>query len=188
MEMFMRTKFGFVLGLLLTVGLTACGNADNGDGVATAGGASTSSAASEMTEQDKYLKFAQCMRDNGIDVADPEDGRPPKRLIPEGVTAAEEKIEAAMEKCEEFAPSPGMQAGGQLDAQQQEQLRLMAQCMRDNGVPDFPDPTDKGLTIEEGSGIDPTDPKFEEAEQKCSQYSPVAPDAQKAEPGKIGGK
>jgi hypothetical protein len=173
---------GLVLGLLLTLGVAGCGSAGNSDKVATAGGATASSTANQVSDLDKYLKFAQCMRDNGIDVADPEDGKPPKQLIPEGVTVSKEKIDAAQEKCKEFAPSPGDRGGG-VDAQQQEQLRQMAQCMRENGVPNFPDPTEKGITIEEGSGIDPKDPKFKAAEQTCSKFTPVGPDGKTPQPG-----
>ncbi|MDT7728762.1 MAG: hypothetical protein QOI21_5338 [Actinomycetota bacterium] len=187
METIMRIN-GLVLGLLLTLGLAACGSADKGDGVATAGGAvtTTASAAGQVFDEEQYLKFAQCMRDNGIGVADPEGGQPPKKLIPEGVTVSKEKIDAAQEKCKEFAPSPGEQKGGSTDPQQQEQLRLMAQCMRDNGFPDFPDPTDGRLAFEEGSGIDPTDPKFKAAEQACNEFAPTGPDGKPQQPGQGG--
>jgi hypothetical protein len=66
-------------------------------------------------DQEKFLKFAQCMRDNGIPMADPEfegggvrmkingDARTPK--------LDDAKVEAAQKKCQSFAPEPPDGAG-----------------------------------------------------------------------------
>jgi hypothetical protein len=42
-------------------------------------------------------------------------------------------------------------------------------CMRANGVPDYPDPSADGDTDFEGTGIDPSSPSFENADKVCSQ-------------------
>jgi hypothetical protein len=48
-----------------------------------------------------------------------------------------------------------------------------AQCMRKNGVPNFPDPNGQGqITINGSSGIDPRSPKFQKAEQTCRKLLP----------------
>jgi hypothetical protein len=49
----------------------------------------------------------------------------------------------------------------------QKALKL-SECMRANGVPNFPDPNGQGLI--QGNGIDPTSPQFEKAQQKCAKH------------------
>jgi hypothetical protein len=47
--------------------------------------------------------------------------------------------------------------------------------MRENGVPDFPDPqADGGIRIQAGpgTGIDPDSQAFKDAQAKCEQYMP----------------
>jgi hypothetical protein len=51
-------------------------------------------------------------------------------------------------------------------ANPQKALKL-AECMRANGVPNFPDPNGQGLI--QGSGIDPNSPQFQKAQQKCAK-------------------
>jgi len=55
----------------------------------------------------------------------------------------------------------------------QQQALEFAQCMRANGVPDFPDPSSAGgggSVLGNGSGIDPNDPAFQKAQQACRKY------------------
>jgi hypothetical protein len=48
-----------------------------------------------------------------------------------------------------------------------------SQCMRKNGVPDFPDPSSTGgVSIGPGDGIDPRSPKFEAAAKACRKILP----------------
>ncbi len=48
-----------------------------------------------------------------------------------------------------------------------------SQCMRSNGVANFPDPSSNGaLSIGPGSGIDPRSPKFQKAQQTCQKLLP----------------
>jgi hypothetical protein len=51
----------------------------------------------------------------------------------------------------------------------------MAQCMRAHGVPDFPDPDSSGrIAIQgsPGSGLDPSSPQFQAAQQACKAFAP----------------
>jgi hypothetical protein len=43
----------------------------------------------------------------------------------------------------------------------------LAECMRANGVSNFPDPNGQGLI--QGNGIDPNSPQFQSAQQKCAK-------------------
>ncbi|WP_436497983.1 hypothetical protein [Actinokineospora sp. HUAS TT18] len=178
-ETTMRIRTGLAAGLL-ALALAGCGAADDGgDGVASAGGpGSTTTTPSAKSGPGDQAKFAQCMRDHGVDMPDPEEtgagGKGVRIRIPDGTDKS--KVDAAMTECKSFLPNGGEPP--KLDAEQQEQLRKMSQCMRENGVPDFPDPDPNGgirIEVRPGSGMDPEDPKFQEAQEKCQQFMPRRP-------------
>lgn len=47
-----------------------------------------------------------------------------------------------------------------------------SQCMRSDGVPNFPDPTSRGIELSRGSGIDPSSPAFQSAMKTCKKLMP----------------
>jgi hypothetical protein len=48
-----------------------------------------------------------------------------------------------------------------------------AECMRKNGVPNFPDPSANGsITINSSNGVNPSSPKFRAANEKCRKLLP----------------
>jgi hypothetical protein len=52
-------------------------------------------------------------------------------------------------------------------------LLAYSQCMRSNGVTNFPDPNARGqITITKGGGIDPSSPLFRAAQTKCQKLIP----------------
>jgi hypothetical protein len=56
---------------------------------------------------------------------------------------------------------------------EQEQMLKHAQCMRENGVPEYPDPTFEeggGVTLGLPGGVDPE--KVEAAQEQCKRYLP----------------
>lgn len=184
----MDVRAGLVLGLLLAAGLAGCGGADGGDGVATAGGkpkASSSAASRVSSEQEQGLKFARCMRDNGVpEFQDPKagDGGEMQLTLPEGVDR--QRVEAAQAKCKRYMPNGGVPR--KTDPQVVERLRAYARCMRDNGVPKFPDPTEYGLQIDNNKlGVDPEGPVYKAAETRCANLRP-APPSGKASLGRNG--
>src|SRR5688572_26165200 len=65
--------------------------------------------------------------------------------------------------------SPAASPASNLDPN--EALLAFAQCMRDNGVPDFPDPVDDGINLG-GTGIDRNSPGFKDAEKACETLLP----------------
>ena len=73
-------------------------------------------------------------------------------------------MEAAQEACKEYAPSG--ERGGNDDPQARERMLAHAQCMRDNGVEDFPDP-DPGKGGIRIDGRIAEDPDFEKAQKAC---------------------
>ena len=164
------------LPLALGLALAGCGGSDSGTGVATAGGGSepgptASTSAAALSNEDRQREFAKCMRENGVEMPDPEPGQGGIR-IQRKPGDDPGKTEAAMEKCRTFLPNGG--EGMKLDAEQIEQVRQMAKCMRENGVPNFPDPNADGtINFNAGSGFNPEDPKFKAAMEKCRGEFPA---------------
>nr|QLJ96751.1 hypothetical protein HZU44_17760 [Micromonospora carbonacea] len=163
------------LPVLLALALAGCaGRDDGGRGVATAGGAApTPSASASGTgggDAEQRLEFARCMRENGVNMADPDAGDRPMFRFDDNVDKS--KVEAAMEKCRHLLPNGGQPQ--KLDAAQLDQMRTMARCMRENGVPDFPDPAPDGrIQIQrDAMRTDPDDPTFRTAMEKCRQHAP----------------
>jgi hypothetical protein len=186
----MRVSTGLALGLLLILGVAGCGGHDSSK-VATAGSptakANSSAGSGGGNDQEQALKFAQCMRDNGVpNFPDPKFGAGGGVgiSVPDGTDP--QKADAAMQKCKQYMPNGGEPP--KLDEQRLAQLRKLAQCMRDNGVSNFPDPTDNGIQANGNtSGIDPTDPKFEAAMKVCNKYGPPPPSGEPAGGGNQGG-
>jgi hypothetical protein len=176
----MRTRTVLALGLLLTMASAGCARDGNGDdtGVATANGgnptASASASAATGDNADAALKFSQCMREHGMTwFPDPKPGGEMAVNIPPG--APKDKVDAAMEACKKYAPNGGEPP--KMDAAAIEQARQMAKCMRENGVPNFPDPDANGQLKIDGNklGAGPGDSTFEKADKICSKYRPAGP-------------
>jgi hypothetical protein len=119
------------LALVALIG-AGCGGSDSGGG-------GTAIAAN----QEKAVKFAQCMRENGVSqFPDPDasgqltiDGV----LNGSGIDPDGPTWQGAIDACKDLQP-PGFTGGGERSSGQQEAALQFAQCIRENGVPDFPDP------------------------------------------------
>jgi hypothetical protein len=119
------------------------------------------------------LEFAECVRENGAPTfRDPvanADGTFDFQR-PQGVDQG--TLINAIEACRSKLEGSGAQLGQGNQAQDpevQDALLEFAQCMRENGVPEFPDPK-----LEEGGGmrsvfgdIDPQSPRVQEAMEAC---------------------
>ena len=71
----------------------------------------------DQTElQDQLLALAQCLRDQGLDVADPDLSNPPGEGAQEGgpfgIDFQDPEVQAAMDQCQEFMPNFGGGPGG----------------------------------------------------------------------------
>jgi hypothetical protein len=153
----------------LVLAAAGCASSSGGDkGVASAdrsGGAAAAtgaSAAASLSPQDKALKFAQCMREHGIPMDDPDPNGGDVSIGGEGIDMA--KMQAAQQACKEYSP---FGVGGPTpDPKMAENMRNFAQCMRDNGVPNFPDPDGGRVMIDASVGADPD---FPAAQKKCEK-------------------
>ncbi|MEU4657681.1 hypothetical protein AB0G32_27745 [Streptomyces sp. NPDC023723] len=146
--------------LVVTLALTGCGGPGDGDT------AVEEAAASRNAEDEKAVKYAECLREHGLDVEDPGEGGGVR------ITGRVKKdvMDKAMEACRDLNPMEGNETA---NAEAEERMREQAACMRKNGVEDFPDPDPgKGLRINK-EVLD--DPDFEKAEGACEEYTPDAP-------------
>jgi hypothetical protein len=118
------------LAIVVLIG-AGCGGNDDGSGNTTA------------ANQEKAVKFAQCMRENGISqFPDPDASG---QLTIDGVLNGSSidpnspTWNEAIAACKDLQP-PGFTGNGERSADQQDAALKFAQCIRENGVTDFPDP------------------------------------------------
>ncbi|HEY4452818.1 MAG TPA: hypothetical protein VGN81_00785 [Pseudonocardiaceae bacterium] len=165
-----------VAGLAVALGLVGCSSGASGNDVASLNGGKTSTSApasgsgsgnaqSDASEQDAMVKFAQCMRQHGVDMPDPKPGPGGGRamLMPAvkaGSPGDNQKIQAASTACDKLLPN-----GGKPTAQDIQRQLKFAQCMRAHGV-DVPDPNPNGGSGK-GMTIDGSDPKTKTALNAC---------------------
>jgi hypothetical protein len=110
------------------------GTASN-TGSASSAGTASSGADKKLTKQEKAVKFAECMRANGVPhFPDPD----PKGDFNFGVDVTIEVWRKAVDACKALKP-PGALSAKRTPKEQSASLRF-AQCVRENGVKDFPDP------------------------------------------------
>ena len=160
-----RTPLATLAMVALTIASCSNGSADTG----SSGGTSTA--------HEKAMKFASCMRGNGVSAfPDPDaSGEMTIDAIANGSsldtdTAAFKK---AIGACRDLEPSGFM--GHKRSDQQQKNALAFAGCMRDNGVNDFPDPTNDGPLIDttripSAAGRGARDiPGFQAAVEKCHE-------------------
>ncbi|WP_433793742.1 hypothetical protein [Actinoplanes sp. CA-252034] len=187
----MRIRTIVVMGVLFAATAGCSRAADDGGGVATAGNATatpSNSAADSVADRDMSLKFSQCMREQGLDwFPDPQaDGRM-ELALPQGVDPA--TVDEAQQACKRFLPNGGEPP--KLSAEEIENNRQLAKCMRANGVPNFPDPDADGQLGIDGDklGTGPGDPAFDAADKACVRYRPNG-GGERSErgPHQVGGK
>jgi hypothetical protein len=200
------SRLAAVTGALLLLGATAAAcSGGSSPGVASAAGTATTGASNGQSSSGdpatngapgggqgssfslaggnatQALAFSQCMRAHGVaDFPDPNaqdqtqiSGGPNSDLNPNNPT-----FQKAMNACQSKMPKP-------TPAQQAQALQnalKMAQCMRDHGITDFPDPQSQGggrisisLHGSPGSDLNPNDPAFQAAQKACMPNAPSLP-------------
>jgi hypothetical protein len=147
-------------------------SAETGDARAKDGGDASSDSGKKggpgtAEFDDRARDFARCMRENGVPMEDPKDGR----IQIGGKGIGRERMEKATRACKEFQP-PAM-GRAKADPGVAESMRKFARCMRENGVPEFPDPQPDGGIRIDGSMAD--DPDLQAADRKCKALMPERP-------------
>ena len=150
--------------------ISACGsNAP----AATGSGSSGNNAANV----EKAVKFAECMRDNGVsEFPDPNASGDFTYGIKAGssLDPSTAAWQQAIGACKGLEP-PGFMPKT-LTTQEIAARLKFAQCIRENGMPDFPDPSDNGPLIVVKHAQSNTE--FQAALQKCRTLLPAASGSQ----------
>ncbi|MFN2595132.1 MAG: hypothetical protein ABR579_09630 [Actinomycetota bacterium] len=118
------------------------------------------------------LAYTQCLRSKGVSVEPPvygSDGQIVRWIDLEPGTDSD-TLSSAENACQ--SKLPRVDAGGSQSSETKQFLAAATRfvnCMRSNGVPDMPDPTERGLVLQ-GSGVDPHTRQFQAAQKKCQHF------------------
>lgn len=149
------------------------------------GGSDSSSEDEQASFDDAQVEFAQCMRENGVDIPDPEPGEDGFgfQIGEGGVDPGSEDFQQAQEQCGEILQDAIPEGERPDSAETEDQLLELTQCLRDEGY-DLPDPqladfgsgggppeTDSGEMeqLQELMG----DPEFQQAQEDCMEETGV---------------
>ena len=129
-----------------------------------AGHAGDGTASSPTTgAQDAGVKFAQCMRQHGVDVADPKPGdRGIKITARKGSQAT---MDAAMLACRKYSPKGNLDPN---DPKVRDQMLKLAQCLRRHGVQVADPQPGQGIRIQTNK----SDAKARQAMEACDRLVP----------------
>lgn len=140
--------------LLLCVVVVGCSpSSSNGASTTTATPVPTTAATTTTTlsPADSRVAFVSCLTDVGVEVptgAFDADGSPRLGVIAESLDTTEPLVQAAVAEC---APLLSVTQAVDLAADPEvrnlviEQLAAFTQCMRDEGIDEFPDPAGEAL-------------------------------------------
>jgi hypothetical protein len=179
----------------LALVVAACSSSSGTGGVASLDDSATTTTTSaqegEVSVEDAMLAYAQCMRDQGIDMPDPTfDGQGGfgVQIQPgDPGTFDREQMDAAQQACQQYLADVQQGFDRPDQSETEDQLVAFAQCMRDEGIADFPDPdlsdfgpgTGGGPRVQTGEGgeatlsagpfpgVDFSDPAVQAAAEAC---------------------
>jgi hypothetical protein len=140
-----------------TIALTVAGCGGSGD--------SKTNSSSSNSNLEKAVKYAQCMRENGLtDFPDPDkNGR---FVIAAGGPGRDTpQFKKAQQACKSQEP-PGIKDDPAELAKEQASWLKFANCMRQHGIQDFPDPKDGRLLVDRNR-INVNSPQFKNALKAC---------------------
>ena len=157
-----------LVALISGCGSSAPAETGTGGGNATAANAQTA------------VKFAECMRKNGVSQF-PDPNASGKLTIDavangSGLNTSTPAFKQAISACKSLEPA-GF-TGPKRSSQQQQAALRFAQCIRVNGVPDFPDPTPNGPLVDTNRIPSSAQPggmsSLRAAMQKCGDVAAAA--------------
>jgi hypothetical protein len=186
----MTSAYGRLGGVCVLVaaalGLAACSSGSSSPQVASLGSGSDPSASSgssapaQPTGNPTQLldQWASCLRGHGFPtLTDPtiDANKVIHIVVPPGING---DAGQAYQKSSAFGPcnpyltaaSTALRGGAPPLRPDPAKLQKFSQCMRANGIPDFPDPSGGGLAIRSspGSDLNPKNPTFQSARTKCA--------------------
>ncbi len=145
--------------------------------------AETSETVLEFEDREEaLLAYAQCMRDNGVEMDDPDTGAGGGRFLRLGGGDGRRQIDrfgegflVAQAACGSILEAARPEVDPAAEQERLEEQLLLAQCIRDAGYPEYPDPTigEDGRLQRSGGrsmnelGIDPRSEEFRGLMQTC---------------------
>lgn len=153
-----------LLGVALALG--GCGSATEDAG----GGGSAASddgGASNGADDTNRVRFAQCLREHGVDVGDAGRSGGARRM------PSQDDLDKIRELSEGACKDSAEGAFGNISDEQRQEFadaaEQFSQCMRDNGV-DLPSPDSGGP--DQTVDLDQDDPEFQKAQEACRDKLP----------------
>ncbi|MCO1575990.1 hypothetical protein M8C13_09510 [Crossiella sp. SN42] len=160
------TRLGLgVTALVTAFTLSACGGEDKADGPASLNGGNKGTeqkaGADDVPKDPKaaMLKFAACMRENGVDFPDPDpNSGGMARAIP--MEGDHSKMDKANEACKKYLPKSDFDPN---DPKEKDKRAKMNQCLREKGIDIKEAEGGNGATINLGDDKE----KAEKAMKEC---------------------
>ena len=183
-----RPAIAITLGMLALAGCSSPKSSSVAGGGAAATTARSASPPSNQTQlQAALLKFAECMRSNGVPAFPDPSADGGFQFTPNsGVDPSSTAMKSAQAKCRKLMPGGGPLSPGTTTHPTAHWLALMikaAHCMRRHGISNFPDPTTTvppmptggrgqisdidGVIFTFNNTIDPQSPAFARAARTC---------------------
>jgi hypothetical protein len=139
-----RTRRPLVALALIAILIGGCGSSAPAETGSGGGGGNTTAAHAQAG-----VKFAECIRAHGVtDFPDPSAGKLTLDAIANGssLDPSTPAFTQALSACKGLEPAGFM--GSKRSSQQQNAALTFAQCIRANGVTDFPDPIPNGPLVD----------------------------------------
>jgi hypothetical protein len=182
-----RTIRLLLLSLAAMALLAACTGATAAPSVASlddpaASGDPSASPSAPTDPQEAFLAFAECMREHGIDMPDPQVSDEGGGKFSVGFSAGDrvgspddEEFKAANEACQPLLENAIGEGGRpELSPEEEEAMLDFARCMREHGI-DMPDPGQGGMIFQAGGPDDESSfdrEAFEAAQEACQDLLP----------------
>jgi hypothetical protein len=136
--------------IVLAALISACGSSAPAGTGATGAGSSGNNGNITAANAAKGVRFAACMRSNGVSQF-PDPGASGKLTIDavangSSLDTRTPAFQQALSACKQLEPAGFM--GSPRSSQQQQAGLRFAQCIRANGVKDFPDPLPNGPLVD----------------------------------------
>jgi hypothetical protein len=156
-----------------------CGGGSKAPSVASLGTAAqpgtTSSASAPLSPQREKAvddAYAGCLDAHGAEARVVMGGGAVVIVTP----STQGRPGAAQKTCRRLLPKGGLPPPTPTQvARHLAQMRRLAECMRSNGVPRFPDPSADGSLMFGARCIDPRSPRFRAAQKACAKDFPGGP-------------
>jgi hypothetical protein len=157
---------GWPLGVATLIVMASIALLASGCGGGTPSGSDASPSAA--AGQSKALAYSECMRSHGVPNF-PDPGPNGNLQIPGNLGVSHSVMQAAQQACASL--QPGGESGGVSSAQNIAQGLKYAQCIREHGEPNWPDPSSNGAFILP-AGISPQSSAVQAAQQACQSVQP----------------